>query len=141
DGRWLVTSAAEGARLYDVTAGVPDGSGEWGAVGIIGYDWRREPECTWSPLTTGAAFLGATSIVAIAHEGELIECIDIRDVLDARGNLENPGKPGDVKPKLVVPGSGRSEGVLATSPDGRWIATGGRRGFVVIDVDRFFDRS
>ncbi|MBN2152850.1 MAG: WD40 repeat domain-containing protein [Candidatus Lokiarchaeota archaeon] len=134
DGRVLVAVGEEGARLYDVVDRRKEGGLTLRGGTVIGYDWRKDPDCDWSPCTTGASFLGNSNIVLIAHEGSIIEGIDAQDVRTVRGSLENQGEPGDVKSKFIMPGDGGYKGILAVSPDGRWLALGGNTGFVVVDI-------
>jgi len=135
DGRLLVAVGGEGARLYDVVVDRgKDGGLQLHGGAIIGYDWRRDTNCTESPGTTGAKFLGDTNIVLIAHEGSFIEGIDVQEVRIARGSLENIGEPNDVIAKIILPGDGGHVGAFAISPDGHWIANGGPDSFDVINI-------
>jgi hypothetical protein len=78
------------------------------------------------PLTNGAAFIGGTSVVAILHDNGIIEAVDV----------QNTNNTHDFGIGVTAISVGDMDVALATSPDGRWIGVGQRRGigFAVIDV-------
>ena len=174
DGRWLVTCGGEGARAYEVVVKmVCEGNRERERLrlaggGIIGYDLRKELEEGWDAKkggtggAQGATFLGKTGIVAILHEGGLVEGIHIEDVAHAcggrLGRLEKPINPGgtvqlatneiveSVVPLFVAASNPDDfnmglDGSIAASADGRWLCVGSEhRGCIIIDLALSYTR-
>jgi WD40 repeat protein len=119
DSRLLASSGVEGVRLYKI------GTEEWRVGDVVGYDFYHDTICNYyTAYKFRARFVNNTTL-AILLEGGIVQGIEL-------------GKGKD-KGEICFVVDTRREGnefdhddALAASPDGRWLAVGGKDGLAVV---------
>ncbi|NMC06724.1 MAG: hypothetical protein GYA24_16010 [Candidatus Lokiarchaeota archaeon] len=136
DERWLLRTDGVSARLWRVG----NAPGEWRGGDHVGMYLLPGVEHVDFTDTAGAAFLGSTGLIAIAHNPpghvEIVAGTMVDD-----GTLGTKRVHGTRGRRIAVFDPGLTPTSVLASPDGRWLVVGGYIGVGVFDMAPVIERN